>query len=728
MFDTLGHFILLIIGFGLVIFIHEFGHFVVAKLVGIRVDQFAIGFGKAALAWRKGIGVCVGSTVPVYEKRVVNWIRETHQDEEVLEKQSGVVSPEQAERAAQALGLGETEYRLNWLPLGGYVKMLGQDDLEPGATSDNPRSYSAKPVWARMAVISAGVILNLISAAILFVGCFMWGVNFPRPIVGDVIARSPAAIAVPVNLSEDVEVEPGMRPGDRIQQVNTRSARKFDDVVTSVALSRADQVIVFEVERDGIPLTFEVEPVIGTNGLLTVGILPPRGLTIADFGSHTDLGFQLALMGLDGSGLQTGMRLIKVNSEPITEFAEIDRMLDLDAEPLKPVNLDFVPGKESGPATSPASVSIAPRPKFAVHPETGESHVLGLSPVIRVATVIDGNSSSAAKAGIKSGDLIARVGAVAWPRPRTLHQIVGAHAGRDLEMRVFRNGEFIDLTVRPNAQGKIGILMGEAYDTLFLGQAFTSLTSDSSADRAEEDVDRDPAGSDAARSVHPMDVFPAGTKVVSVNGQPVDGWSEYLVALQRETDPELDECVVRIDGELPLPSRPVEAFEWVLSKEAVDQLHDVSWSIPLDIFAFESVPLKADNPIEAVSLGIDETWRILTMTYLTLDRLVRGSIDPKNIKGPVGIAHIGTQVSQQGFSYLLLFLAVISVNLAVLNFLPIPILDGEQFVFLLIEKIKGSPVNPRVQDLATIVGLVIIGGVFIFVTFNDVRNLLGGLL
>jgi regulator of sigma E protease len=83
-------------------------------------------------------------------------------------------------------------------------------------------------------------------------------------------------------------------------------------------------------------------------------------------------------------------------------------------------------------------------------------------------------------------------------------------------------------------------------------------------------------------------------------------------------------------------------------------------------------------------------------------------------------------VSRQGFSYLLLFLAVISVNLAVLNFLPIPILDGGQFVFLLIEKIKGSPVHPRIQDLATIVGLVVIGGIFILVTFNDVRNLLGG--
>ena len=67
---------------------------------------------------------------------------------------------------ARILGLGETEYRLNWIPLGGYVKMLGQDDLRPGVTAEDPRAYNKKSVGARMIIVSAGVVMNVILAAV----------------------------------------------------------------------------------------------------------------------------------------------------------------------------------------------------------------------------------------------------------------------------------------------------------------------------------------------------------------------------------------------------------------------------------------------------------------------------------------------------------------------------------------------------------------------------------
>ena len=154
----------------------------------------------------------------------------------------------------------------------------------------------------------------------------------------------------------------------------------------------------------------------------------------------------------------------------------------------------------------------------------------------------------------------------------------------------------------------------------------------------------------------------------------------------------------------------------------------MKWTLPLFFFAVEREILQASNPVQAISYGLDETWRMLAMTYLTLDRVARGTVDAKNLKGPVGIVQIGTQVSKQGLPELLMFLAIISVNLAVLNFLPIPILDGGQFLFLLIEKLKGSPVSPAVQDFATLAGLVILGGIFLFVTFNDLTNLFKGLV
>ncbi|MEO0587628.1 MAG: site-2 protease family protein, partial [Planctomycetota bacterium] len=170
---------LFILGFGFLVFIHEAGHFLAAKAVGIRTQQFAVGFGQAILSWRKGIGVRVGSTNAEYHRRAVESIGEAGGSTEE-------VSDADAMKAADALGLGETEYRLNWIPLGGYVKMLGQEDIDPTSRSEDPRAYNNKSVGARAIVISAGVVMNLIIAAIFFVAAFAGGVMFPPSIVGGV--------------------------------------------------------------------------------------------------------------------------------------------------------------------------------------------------------------------------------------------------------------------------------------------------------------------------------------------------------------------------------------------------------------------------------------------------------------------------------------------------------------------------------------------------------------
>ncbi len=95
--------------------------------------------------------------------------------------------------AAESLGISETEYRLNWIPLGGYVKMLGQDDLNPNAQHEDPRAYNKKSIGARMVVVSAGVVMNVILAAVGFMVVFLMGFNTQPPTVGGVMPVSPAA-------------------------------------------------------------------------------------------------------------------------------------------------------------------------------------------------------------------------------------------------------------------------------------------------------------------------------------------------------------------------------------------------------------------------------------------------------------------------------------------------------------------------------------------------------
>src|SRR5687767_13703166 len=151
----------LVFGFGFVVFFHELGHFLAAKWVGIKVEPFAVGFGHALVAFRKGLGFRVGSTTKEYERTVREHAEKKH-------SRKGDITHAEFSAAAEELGLGETEYRLNWMPLGGYVKMLGQDDLNPTAQSEDPRAYNRKSIGARMFVVSAGVIMNVILAAILF--------------------------------------------------------------------------------------------------------------------------------------------------------------------------------------------------------------------------------------------------------------------------------------------------------------------------------------------------------------------------------------------------------------------------------------------------------------------------------------------------------------------------------------------------------------------------------
>jgi regulator of sigma E protease len=98
----------------------------------------------------------------------------------------------------------------------------------------------------------------------------------------------------------------------------------------------------------------------------------------------------------------------------------------------------------------------------------------------------------------------------------------------------------------------------------------------------------------------------------------------------------------------------------------------------------------------------------------------------EHLKGPVGIAHMGTMLVERGFVWMLFFIAIVSVNLAVINFLPIPITDGGHFLFLLYEQATGRPASIAIQNYTMIAGITLVIGLFLVVTFNDITNLVVG--
>jgi regulator of sigma E protease len=131
-----------IAGIGFLIFIHELGHFLLAKRNGVRVDLFSLGFGPVICSWRKGIGFRRGSSAAEAEERLK------------AEKEGG------PDKAAPALG--QTEYRLAWIPLGGFVKMAGEPLGE--ARTGAPDELSSKTPWQRFEIFVAGTTMNFIFA------------------------------------------------------------------------------------------------------------------------------------------------------------------------------------------------------------------------------------------------------------------------------------------------------------------------------------------------------------------------------------------------------------------------------------------------------------------------------------------------------------------------------------------------------------------------------------
>ena len=142
--------------------------------------------------------------------------------------------------------------------------------------------------------------------------------------------------------------------------------------------------------------------------------------------------------------------------------------------------------------------------------------------------------------------------------------------------------------------------------------------------------------------------------------------------------------------------------------------------------ANETVILRGENAWDAVRIGVHKTYYFMLQVYQTMERMFfTRSVGMENISGPLGIIDMGGRVARAGVIDFIFFMALISANLAVINFLPLPIVDGGLMIFLIIEKIKGSPVSLRVQVATQMIGLFLIIGIFLFVTFNDAMRLWG---
>lgn len=696
---TLIDLLVVILGFGLIVFVHECGHFFAARWAGIRVLAFAMGFGPALVSYRRGIGWRRGTTEPEYKRLLA-----------------------EAAASGREMGVGSTEYRLNALPLGGYVKMLGQDDLNPDAVSSAPDSYQSCTPAKRMVVISAGVVMNLITAAVLFIIVFMIGLRVEPPVIGSIEAGSPAAMAVAKTAGVEAV---GLEPGDMVTEINGRKPNTFADVRVGVAMTGRDAPVHLTVQRPGVgtPIDFDIVPEVSEfDHLLSIGIAPAISLTLSEAvgpeGENTPASFGVA-------GIGPGFSIVSADGQAVSTLGELERVFaDSAGAPVRVV-------LERGGETIERVVDAHAELQLGIVPGPDDTsllaieHLLGLTPVMQVSEQAEGVTEQGAKAGLRPGDIFAEVDGIEYPSIIDGIRRIRANKGRDIRVVVLRevDGQTQRVELNPHVssggQGRIGFSPSDtaSRDTLV---AMPPLDI-----RTRKD---DPATTPAAASV----ISAPGQRIVAVDGKPVGDFSELRAALQRATAAaNADGTGARVPLTIELPlvggEEPRVEREWALDAAAVAELHELGWSPPFAAGLFDPVEieLRASGPGEAIAFGLSETRRVLVTTYITFVRLFERTVKIEHLKGPVGIAHIGTLLADRGFVWVMFFMALISVNLAVINFLPLPIVDGGQFLMLVYEQIRGRPVPIGFQNAVTMAGLLLIVSLFLVVTFNDVRNLFG---
>ena len=135
-------------------------------------------------------------------------------------------------------------------------------------------------------------------------------------------------------------------------------------------------------------------------------------------------------------------------------------------------------------------------------------------------------------------------------------------------------------------------------------------------------------------------------------------------------------------------------------------------------------PKVSRGPIAALAWGGRETMFFVTTSYATLRSLIKQTVSPKELSGPVGIGSMAIAAGRRGMIEFAYFMAMISVSLAVVNFLPFPVVDGGHAMFLIVEKIRGKPLSNRIMYGVQLIGLALILMVFVFVTWQDISRLI----
>ncbi len=206
-----------------------------------------------------------------------------------------------------------------------------------------------------------------------------------------------------------------------------------------------------------------------------------------------------------------------------------------------------------------------------------------------------------------------------------------------------------------------------------------------------------------------------GDKVLTIENQEIDDWEGVRETVQKSSGKMLHFLVQRDGKEVDLNITPQ-------LKESTDVFGDAQPHWLIGITPKGDQITKRYNPVKAIYLGIENTAKLTYLTVKGIFKMIMGKISSDSLGGPILIAQIAGEQAERGFSNVILFVAMLSINLGVLNLFPIPVLDGGHLVFFTMEGIMGRPVSLKMREIAQQVGLFLIISLMVFAFYNDIMR------
>lgn len=688
--DTVWSVAVIVLAFSVLIFVHELGHFLAALLVGVRPERFFIGFDIFGLGIKKEYKGCV--------------------------------------------------YGIGLLPLGGYVKLAGQSDdpREQNNSTGADDEYCAKPLWAQATIIVAGVVMNMIFGFILLVYGYSAGLPQVPPVVGAVSENTPAYMA-------------GLKSGDKIISVNSEPIDSLGALKQYVVVNPNDEFHL-KVMRGNDEVICQLKGYKGGAGINELGINPSSMPIIADFAKSS---------------------LTSDVYEKV--FRKDDRIISIDGQqiPQGPGGGDIANEIfNNNPARNLKAVVKREGKEVNVEiPVMGfGAYDIGYSVGVRIDNVASG--SVADTAGLQAGDVVNKViidgQQISLLDSSHLSRLIRSQAYQPVGVKYRRGAVEKTVIITPKYMGGdprvpvggqtlLGVIAsvkngktvieqvlsgGPSEDVLQEGDIITAVNGKTVTDLGQNVADEScrEIGFVIAGKGQPVKISPSINlnNGVAIIGVVMDIFPEIIevrpdtIAAGVFTPGDRIAQVLILEGGhktaiswLGKGDAPKEPFVFATPKNIIADLQQkkaghISGVVTV---AFEGAKgeKKALGLLPAMSMAFDKSVEMSGMVYTLLHRLGTRQIDTKNMSGPLGIISVMHKAAsgEDAFMSMIFLLALISINLAIFNLLPFPVLDGGHLVFIFIEWIKGSPPGERLKELSQYFGVLCLLALMAYATFND---------